>query len=87
MTQSGFELDIDELVLRGLDPSDRAAIREAIERELARLCIARGVPPHLAGQGDGASAQPPPVRVRPGSRAQEIGAQVARSLYAGPRKA
>jgi hypothetical protein len=82
MRSRRIEIAIEELVLHGLDPSDRDGIREVIERELQRLFTERGVPPQLSRSGskivrlDNARAE-----VQAGSRAAEIGSQVARSLY------
>jgi hypothetical protein len=82
VTRRKIELTIDELVLHGLDPSDRAGIREAIERELSRLFAQRGVPPTLAGRGvRAARLEDATEEVQAGSRADAIGAQVARTLY------
>lgn len=42
-----LDLRIDELTLHGFESKDRYAIADAIERELARLFIAGGVPAAL----------------------------------------
>ena len=42
-----IELEIDELVLHGVAPTDRVAVGEAVQHELTRLLTERGVPPSL----------------------------------------
>ena len=76
-----IEIAIEELVLHGLDPSDRDGIREAIQRELERLFHERGVPGSLAAGGKTVHLEHAAVEVQAGSRADAIGAQVAHSLY------
>jgi hypothetical protein len=81
MKSHRIEIAIEELVLNGLDPSDRDGIREVIERELQRLFTERGVPPQLSRGGKIPRLENAAVEVQAGSRADAIGAQVARSLY------
>ena len=85
VTERRIDLRIEELVLHGLDPSDRAGLREVIERELARLFAERGAPPSLATRGRRfARLEHAATEVPAGSRADRIGAQVARTLYENP---
>jgi hypothetical protein len=44
MTRPPIRLRIDHLVLTGIDPKDRAAVRRAFEAELGRLLQASPVP-------------------------------------------
>jgi hypothetical protein len=81
MRSRKIEIAIEELVLHGLDPSDRDGIREVIERELQRLFTERGVPPQLSRGSKIAHLDNAGIEVQAGSRAGEIGSQVARSLY------
>ena len=81
MRSRKIEIAIEELVLDGLDPNDRDGIREVIERELQRLFAERGVPPELSRGGKIPRLENAAVEVQAGSRADAIGAQVARSLY------
>ena len=46
-----FELHIERLVLHGFSPADRTALAGAIERELARLFTAGGVPDPILERG------------------------------------
>ncbi len=80
MSSPRLEIAIEELILHGLDPSDRDGIREVIQRELERLFAERGVPPSLAERGS-ARLEHAGLEVRAGSKAQAIGAQVAQSVY------
>ena len=43
-SKPSVEVHIDELVLHGFAPGDRRGIGDAVERELARLLAARGLP-------------------------------------------
>lgn len=81
MTSPGIEVAIEELVLHGLDPSDRDGIREVIERELERLFRERGVPESLRNGSKVARLDHAGIEVAAGSRAAAIGVQVAQSLY------
>ena len=81
MRSRGIEIAIEELVLHGLDPSDRDGIREIIQRELERLFREHGVPESLGDGSNVARLEHAGIEVPAGSRADAIGAQVARSLY------
>lgn len=78
-----LELHIDELILHGFAPSDRVDIRDAVQRELARLLTEQGVPRGLAQDGEISSLDGGSFDVAPGSRAESIGAQVAQAVYGG----
>jgi len=83
MMPKNVELHIEELVLRGFAPGDRYRIGEAVERELTRLLADRGVPQSLAEVGEIASVDGGAFEVAPGSRAEAVGAQVAKAVYGG----
>jgi len=85
MKPKNIELNIEELVLHGFSPGDRYGIGEAVERELARLLADRGVPESLAEGGKIASVDGGAFEVAPGSRAEVVGAQVAKAVYGGLR--
>jgi len=78
-----IELRIDELILHGFAPSDQVDIRDAVQRELARLLTEQGVPGWLAQGGEIASLDGGAFDVAAGSRAENIGAQVAQAVYGG----
>jgi len=86
MKPKNIELNIDELVLHGFLPGDRYRIGEAVERELTRLLADRGVPESLERGGEIGHVDGGAFEVAPGSRAQVVGAQVAKAVYGGLRQ-
>ncbi len=78
-----IELRIEELVLHGFAPGDRHRIGEAVERELARLLVERGLPTGLARGADLSRHDGGSFAVAPGAGAEAIGARVARAVYGG----
>jgi hypothetical protein len=76
-----IELHIGELVLHGLPPGDRYRIADAIEHELGRLLIERGVSPALAGETGIARLDAGGFDVPPGATPTGIGAGVAQALH------
>ncbi len=80
------EVHIDELVLHGFAPSDRHAIAQAVQRELARL-IGEGQLPLSQGnsvalkQIDAGTFQ-----VKADSKPANSGVQIARSVFRGMRQ-
>jgi hypothetical protein len=75
-----FEVTIDELVLTGFAPGDRFHIADAVERELARLLMEKGIP-GLDGNSvaiEGLDAGKFKVG---GARAPGIGRQAAQVLH------
>ncbi|NOR41697.1 MAG: hypothetical protein GQ572_00050 [Gammaproteobacteria bacterium] len=81
-----IELNIEELVLHGFSPGDRYGIGEAVEHELTRLLGDRGVPQSLVQGGEIANMDGGAFEVAQGSRAQVVGAQVAKAVYGGLRQ-
>lgn len=51
MTRPNIEVHIDEVVLHGFAPGDRAGIGDALERELGRLLAERGLAVPVADVG------------------------------------
>jgi hypothetical protein len=75
-----LELAIEKLILPHLPPLQRRQVAAAIEAELTRLWTEQGPPPGIeAGEPLALSAST--VQVTAGARPDEIGAQVARSVY------
>jgi hypothetical protein len=81
-----IELNIEELVLHGFAPGDRYSIGEAVEQELTRLLAERGVPHSLERGGEVANMDGGAFEIAPDSRAQVVGAQVAKAVYRGLRQ-
>jgi hypothetical protein len=77
------EVYVEELVLRGFASRDRGRIGEAVKRELARLINEEGVPPALRQGGEIPRVGTRSFEMKPDSRADAIGAQVANSVYRG----
>ena len=81
-----IELNIEQLVLHGVDVRDRRGLQAAVEAELSRLFAERGLPPALAQGGyvphlDGGTAN-----LAPGAQAANSGVQIARAVYGGLNK-
>ena len=80
-----LDLNIEELVLRGFPGQDRDRIMRAVRAELERLFVEQGVPASLSKGSEVACLDGGSFDAKPGSSPEEIGAQVARSLYGGLR--
>lgn len=86
MRPKNIELHIEELVLHGFAKGDRYRIAEAVERELTRLFAEKGVPNSLSKGGEIERFDGGAFEMRQGSKAETIGAQVARAVYGGKTK-
>ena len=86
MKPKNIELNIEKLVLHGFSPGDRYRIGEAVERELTRLLADQGVPQSLERGREIANMDSGAFEVAAGSRADVVGAQVAKAVYGGLRK-
>ena len=86
MMPKNIELHIEELVLHGFAPGDRYRIAEGVEQELTRLLADRGVPESLERGGEVANMDGGAFEVAQGSRAQVVGAQVAKAAYGGLKR-
>lgn len=78
-----IELHIEELVLHGFPPTDRHALGDAVEHELARLLAEQGLPHWLASGGGLARVDGGKFDVAPGAQPDGIGAQVAQAVFRG----
>ena len=83
MMARSVELHIEELVLHGFAQGDRYRIAEAMERELTRLFTEQGTPPSLAKGGSIDKLDGGAFDMVQGSKAEVIGAEVARAVYRG----
>jgi hypothetical protein len=75
-----IEIVIDELILEGFNPADRYAIGEALSAELERLA---GSPNFTTENATRESSEAGSISIKPNSRPDTIGAQVARAVFAG----
>jgi hypothetical protein len=82
-TGHAVELHIEELILQGFVPAERARIGEALERELARLLAEEGLPGTVSRAGEISHMNGGTVTVLPGGKAEAVGAKVARAVYEG----
>lgn len=78
-----IELHIEELVLHGFAPGDRHAIGHAVETELTRMLVERGLPPTFASDAEIDSIRGGSFTATPGSSPPTIGVQIARSIMTG----
>ncbi len=78
-----IELHIEELVLHGFKPQDRAAIGEAVQRELTRLFTEGGLHSSLHREHQVSRLDSGTFQVKQGSNAAAIGTQIAQKVYGG----
>ncbi len=74
-------IEIDELVLHGFPAGDRHAIAAALETELARLILERGLP---AGLADGVGVELTPsgrFTLAPGAAGAAVGVGAVEAVY------
>lgn len=82
MSRRVVEIRVDRLILQGIDPRHRSRIAKAIERELTRLVMDKGTPPHWEQAGVSVR-RVPRVAVSSGQPPARIGATVAKAIYRG----
>jgi hypothetical protein len=80
---TNVELHIEELVLHGFAAADRYRIGETVERELARLFAEEGIPATLTSSLEASRLDAGAFHVAPNSKAEAVGAEVARAVYGG----
>ena len=83
MMPKTLDLNIEELVLEGLDGVNRAYVGTVVERELGRLFTERGIPPSLAQGGAVESVDGGAFTVAPSADTDALGAQIAQTVYTG----
>jgi hypothetical protein len=76
-----IELEIDELVLHGVAPKDRASVGDAVRRELARLLGEHGVPHPLQRGGNASVLHGEAVHLRNDAAPPLVGQRVAAAVY------
>ena len=77
-------LHVDELLLRGFAAVDRHVIGGALQHELTRLFVEQGVPALLSNPAEVKHIDAGSFAIPSGTRANQIGIQVARAVYGGP---
>ncbi len=78
-----LHVHIEELVLHGFAPAERARIAEAVQSELVRLFMDRGVPPALARGGSVDRLDAGSFPADPAGRGRVTGARIAGALHGG----
>jgi hypothetical protein len=86
MKPAELEVHIGKLVLHGFSAVDRHRVGEALERELSRLFVERGVPRSLLWSDEAQDLDGGTFEARPDLGAEEIGVRVARTVYRGLRR-
>jgi hypothetical protein len=76
-----IELHIEELVLHGMEISDRYLIGEAFQQELTRLLTEKGLPRSLAQGGEIPRINAGTFEVQLGAKPEIIGVQIAHIIY------
>ena len=80
------EVHIEELVLHGFAPGDRAGIAAAVERELARLLVRDGVPPAWHQPENRERVDGGAFRHAAGAPPRRTGTAVAREVWKAVRR-
>lgn len=86
MNEPKLEIQIKELKLRGITPGKRGRVRQALERELNRIVAEEGIPRSVVFGQSVAPRARTRIEVKPGMRADDVGAQIAREVYRGLEK-
>ncbi|MCP3959030.1 MAG: hypothetical protein GY719_14360 [bacterium] len=85
--RANLELNIDRLVLHGLSPAGRRRLAESLESELQRLFASEGIEAAPRGPLGGIDLGAQSLEIEAGLGPEEIGAQVARAVWASSRRA
>jgi hypothetical protein len=80
-SQPSIELHIEELVLHGFPLSDRYAIGDAVERQLAQLLGEQGVPSSLRSESATDEIRGASFNTPHNAKASAIGRQIAQAVY------
>jgi hypothetical protein len=78
-----IRLHIDELVLHGFTPGDRYRIAEAVQGELSRMFLERGVPSALANGGNVGRVNAGSFSAGVAAKPETTGGQIAEAVYGG----
>jgi hypothetical protein len=80
-SQRSIELHIEQLVLHGFPPSDRYAISDAVERQLAQLLGEQDVPSSLLSESATDEIRGATFNTPHNAKARAIGRQIAQAVY------
>jgi len=83
MIPHNIEVYIEELVLHDFAPKDRYVIGDAVQHELQRLFEVQGMSEFPASGYELGRLNGGTISLKPGAKAQDIGARVAQAIYAG----
>ena len=78
-----IDLRINQLMIEGLQPSDRYQFGNAVQTELARLLAEKGMPPNLTGSAELGQLAAGTISITAAPRPEIIGRQVAEAVYRG----
>ena len=78
-----IHLHIDELVLHGFTPGDRYRIADAVQGELSRMFLERGVPPALANGASLGRMNAGSFSMGVAAQPETTGGQIAEAVYGG----
>lgn len=76
-------LQVDKLVLRGIDPADAKAVAAGVQGELQRLLAVPGAASALIAVGDRLRVDTAPTKLAPGAGNYKTGQRIARSILKG----
>jgi hypothetical protein len=82
MTPRSIRVRIEQLTLYGFASRDRYAIAEAVQREIGRQIVERGLPPSMLYDRAVDRLDAGEIRVG-GTRPDGVGAQVGAALFEG----
>jgi hypothetical protein len=78
-----ISIDIDELVLVGIDPGDRGAVAAAVERELARRLSATELPAAFGSTTEISLIDAGELTAPSGASPAVLGTSIAQSVHQG----
>ena len=78
------QINIDKLILHGFSKREAFYIRQEVRRSLTRLIEIRGLSGQKISGVQNFSA--PEIRIKPSSRPETTGRQIAKSIYQGLNK-
>ncbi len=76
-----IELHIEELVLHGFTAYNAHQIGDAVEREITRLLLERGLPPALSTDINLGRLNAGSFNIQSGAKAEVVGNSIANSIY------